>query len=101
MCIRDRGDPAWAPAIVLAFGAFALAYALRRRRFPRWLAGLGVISFSVYLLHPLLLYASPNLPVFFLILIPLSLLTYRVIELPAQRLGKRLISSRRGDPAKA
>ncbi|MEV4071784.1 acyltransferase family protein [Nonomuraea fuscirosea] len=96
-----KADPAWAPAIVLAFGAFALAYALRRRRFPRWLAGLGVISFSLYLLHPLLLYASPNLPVYLLVLIPLSLLTYRVIELPAQRLGRRLIASGRGDPAEA
>ncbi|MEV0614428.1 acyltransferase [Nonomuraea sp. NPDC050404] len=87
-----KDDPAWIPAIVLAFGVFWLAYALRRRTFPRWLARLGVISFSVYLLHPMLLYVLPDLPLFFLVLIPLSFLTYHLIEAPAQRLGKRLMS---------
>ncbi|MEV0235592.1 acyltransferase family protein [Nonomuraea sp. NPDC050786] len=89
--IPAKDDPAWAPAIVLAYGAFALAFALRRRAFPRWLTGLGVISFSLYLLHPILLHVLPHLALFYLALIPLSLLTYRLIEAPAQRLGRRLI----------
>ncbi|MFC7588343.1 hypothetical protein ACFQYP_35050 [Nonomuraea antimicrobica] len=29
-----KADPAWIPAIVLAFCVFALAYALRERAFP-------------------------------------------------------------------
>ncbi|TMR89857.1 acyltransferase family protein [Nonomuraea basaltis] len=89
--IPAKDDPAWAPAIVLAFGVFALAYALRRREFPRWLTQLGLISFSLYLLHPILLHAIPDLTLFLLVLIPLSLMTYHLIETPAQRLGKRLI----------
>ncbi|GAA4579640.1 hypothetical protein GCM10023194_05750 [Planotetraspora phitsanulokensis] len=84
-----KHDPGWAPAIVLAAAFFAAVFALRRRRFPRWLAHIGVISFSLYLLHPLLLRVSPNLPVFFLILLPLGYLTHRFIEAPAQRLGRR------------
>ncbi|MGP3961608.1 acyltransferase family protein [Nonomuraea sp. 3N208] len=86
-----KDDPAWAPAIVLAFGVFALAYALRRRAFPSWLAQLGVISFSLYLLHPLLLYVVPDLALFFVVLIALSIATYHLVEAPAQRLGKRLV----------
>ncbi|MFC0862913.1 acyltransferase family protein [Sphaerimonospora cavernae] len=85
-----KDDPGWAPALLLAAVFFMTAFALRRRRFPRWLAHIGVISFSLYLLHPLLLRLSPNLPLFFLILVPLGLLTYHLIEAPAQRLGRRL-----------
>ncbi|MEV4173666.1 acyltransferase [Nonomuraea sp. NPDC049709] len=88
--IFAKDDPAWAPAIVLAFGVFAGACALRRRAFPRWLSYLGVISFSLYLLHPILLYVLPDLATFLLALIPLSILTYHLIESPAQRLGRRL-----------
>ncbi|MFI7702269.1 acyltransferase family protein [Nonomuraea sp. NPDC049480] len=91
-----KDDSAWAAGIVLAFGVFALVWALRGRAFPRWLPWLGVISFSVYLLHPILLYVVPDLILFFVILIPLSLMTYHVIEAPAQRLGKRLIAGGRG-----
>ncbi|MFF3440634.1 acyltransferase family protein [Streptosporangium sp. NPDC002721] len=88
-----KDDPGWAPAILLAAGFFAAGFALRRRSFPRWLAHLGVISFSLYLLHPLLLRISPNLPMFFLALVPLCYLTHRLIEAPAQRLGRRLAAS--------
>ncbi|RVX43723.1 peptidoglycan/LPS O-acetylase OafA/YrhL [Nonomuraea polychroma] len=93
--IPAKDDPAWAPAVVLAFGVFALALALRRRAFPRWSAQLGVISFSLYLLHPLLLYVLPDLVLYFAVLIPLSVMTYHLVEAPGQRLGKRLIVSGR------
>jgi peptidoglycan/LPS O-acetylase OafA/YrhL len=92
--IPAKDDSGWAPAIVLAFAVFGLAFALRHRAFPRWLARLGVISFSLYLLHPMLLYVMPNLAAYFLGLIPLALLTYHLIEAPAQRLGRRLARSR-------
>ncbi|MEU3169487.1 acyltransferase [Streptosporangium sp. NPDC006930] len=91
--VLAKDDPGWAPALLLAVGFFAAAFALRRRSFPRWLAHLGVISFSLYLLHPLLLGVSPNLPLFFLALVPLCYLTHRLIEAPAQRLGRRLARS--------
>lgn len=85
-----KDDPGWAPALLLAVVFFGGAFALRDRSFPRWLTHLGVISFSLYLLHPLLLRVSPNLPLFFLALLPLCYLTHRLIEAPAQRLGRRL-----------
>ncbi|MEU8205438.1 acyltransferase [Streptosporangium sp. NPDC049046] len=98
--VLAKDDPGWAPALLLAAGFFAAAFALRRRSFPRWLAHLGVISFSLYLLHPLLLGVSPNLPLFFLALVPLCYLTHRLIEAPAQRLGRRLARSSPREPAR-
>ncbi|GAA2213586.1 acyltransferase [Nonomuraea monospora] len=91
-----KGDPTWAAAMVLAFGAFGLAYALRARSFPRWLAWLGLISFSVYLLHPILLHLLPSLALFGPAVIALSALTYHLIETPGQRLGKRLVRQAQG-----
>ncbi|MEU8279268.1 acyltransferase family protein [Microbispora bryophytorum] len=83
-------EPAWAAAVVLAAGVFALGFRLRHRPFPRWLAHLGVISFSLYLLHPLLLRVVSNLAVFFLVLLVLGHVAYRLVEVPGQRLGRRL-----------
>ncbi|MGW2222186.1 acyltransferase family protein [Nonomuraea sp. NPDC001684] len=92
--VPAKDDPGWAPALVLAFAVFGVGLALRHRAFPRVLTRLGVISFSVYLLHPLLLRLLPNLVLYYLVLIPLCLVTYHVIEAPAQRLGRRLSGSR-------
>jgi peptidoglycan/LPS O-acetylase OafA/YrhL len=85
---------------------FALGFAARNRRMPRWLTLVGVASYSVYLLHLLLfavadplLRAAGRLPLlpragcFFVavaIAVGLAWLTWRLVELPAQRLGKRL-----------
>lgn len=90
-----KDDSGWAPAVLLAAVFFALMYALRHRAFPRWLTHLGVISYSLYLLHPVLLQAAlpvvapAVLPRFFVVLIVLSHLTYRLVEAPAQRYGRR------------
>ncbi|TDE54683.1 acyltransferase [Nonomuraea mesophila] len=92
--IPAKDDPAWAPALVLAFGVFTLGLALRGRAFPRWLTELGVISFSLYLLHPLLLHVLPDLTLYLLVLIPLCLASHRLVEAPAQRLGRRLTAAR-------
>ncbi|GAB2482442.1 acyltransferase family protein [Streptosporangium sandarakinum] len=92
-----KDDPGWAPALLLAAAFFAAGFALRRRSFPRWLTHLGVISFSLYLLHPLLLRVVPNLPLFFLVLVPLAYLTHRLVEAPAQRLGRRLARRATGE----
>lgn len=92
----------WILAMLLAAVAFAGGLALRHRRMPKWLVELGVISYSVYLLHPLLLstlerfigkpsHDRPSLiAAFLVVLVPISWLSYRIIEQPAQRLGRRL-----------
>jgi peptidoglycan/LPS O-acetylase OafA/YrhL len=88
-------------------GAFALGMACRHRRVPRLLAWLGLISYSLYLVHypliqlldPVLTWLAdhlhglaelPAVAAFLALLSGLSALTYRLIEQPAQRLGRRL-----------
>ncbi|MEV5576551.1 acyltransferase [Spirillospora sp. NPDC052269] len=99
---------AWALAVIGAFVVFAIGYALRDRHVPRWLAWAGVVSFSVYLLHELLLMSldmvfdrpksdQPLLFVPFLAaLLAASWAAHRWIEKPGQRLGRAL--ARRLDP---
>ncbi|WP_344977940.1 acyltransferase [Streptosporangium fragile] len=96
----------WLATMALAGATFATAMALRGRRLPRALVWLGLISYSVYLLHhPLLRLtyavvgdvraAQPVVQLslsagFVLAVLGLSGLTYRYVELPMQRLGKRV-----------
>ena len=92
----------WCGAVLAAAATFAAAWRLRHRRFPAWATGLGTISFSVYLLHPLLLMVAAQffdvsgredaagLALFLLVLIAVSWASQRWIEAPAQRLGRRL-----------
>nr|WP_306943860.1 acyltransferase [Streptomyces phaeochromogenes] len=100
----------WIVAFLLAVLTFGVALALRHRRIPRWLIWLGMISYSVYLLHPVLLAVSdgtigrwprdnPVLVVaFFAVLLPLCALTYRYIEAPGQAWGRKL--ARRVEPSR-
>jgi peptidoglycan/LPS O-acetylase OafA/YrhL len=99
-------DRQWVSSLVLAGLTFAAGMALRRRRVPGFLAWLGLVSYSVYLLHPLLigLYkrvpgtSGPHpLPVqlllaagFLAVLLAVCAVTYRLVEAPMQRQGKRL-----------
>lgn len=96
----------WASALVLAGLTFAVGMALRHKRVPSFLAWLGLISYSVYLLHPLFLGVFQRLPgdipghvyaahtvgalAFVAVVLVFSGLSYRYIEAPAQRLGARL-----------
>lgn len=96
----------WTGSLLLAAATFGAGWLLRRHRFPRWLTGLGAISYSVYLLHHVMLMLSDELfgfgrrdrpawlAVYLVVLVVLSCLTHRWIEVPAQRLGHRL--ARRG-----
>ncbi|MEV7887060.1 acyltransferase family protein [Streptomyces sp. NPDC002817] len=91
----------WIVAFLMAVLTFGAGLLSRRRRIPRLLTGLGTISYSVYLVHPVLLAVidgtvgrrrqdSLLLEVaFFAVLLPLCLLTYRCIEAPSQRWGRK------------
>ncbi|MFE0155230.1 acyltransferase family protein [Nonomuraea sp. NPDC059007] len=79
-------------AFVAAWAIFLAGMALRGRGVPYVLSWLGLVSYSVYLLHPLLLRVMPALwavPATF----ALSALTWRWVEAPAQRLGRRLVTA--------
>ncbi|MFH8798344.1 acyltransferase family protein [Streptomyces sp. NPDC017936] len=107
---------AWVSAFLAGWALFAVALLLRRRRMPRALTWLGLVSFSVYLLHrPLIATMSwlmektghPHgtaqqlvwVAGFLAALLLLSALTYHLVELPGQRLGRRLLDRRRGPSA--
>ncbi|MFC4466033.1 acyltransferase family protein [Streptomyces xiangluensis] len=93
----------WIASFLLAVLTFGIGLALRRRRIPRLLTGLGTISYSVYLVHPVLLAVSDGTigrarqrdslvleVTFFAVLLPLCVLTHRYIEAPGQAWGRRL-----------
>lgn len=93
--------------LLVVGGSFAIGMACRNRRVPGSLAWIGLISYSIYLIHvPLIGALAPALtalgdrlrgpvellaPAGFLgLLFGLSWLAHRYVELPGQRLGRRL-----------
>ena len=97
----------WVMTVALAGLTFAIGMALRNLRMPAVLAWLGLVSYSLYLLHPLFLDAYDNLPfapgdrqpawlqvgataVFFAVLLVGCAGTYYLLEAPMQRLGRRV-----------
>jgi peptidoglycan/LPS O-acetylase OafA/YrhL len=95
----------WMTSVLLAAATFGVGMAARNPKVPRTAAWLGVISYSVYLLHPLIfdvfrtvrpLHRLNQQPmpiqglvfaVLALVIIAASALTYYLIEKPMQRLG--------------
>ncbi|WP_082119434.1 acyltransferase family protein [Saccharothrix sp. ST-888] len=93
-----------------AWATFGLGMLLRNRRFPRVLTWLGAISYSVYVVHIPVLHAVtwlipgdafphhgpgkfvPAL-IFLAAVLLFSHLTYRLVELPGQNLGRRLLKT--------
>jgi peptidoglycan/LPS O-acetylase OafA/YrhL len=101
----------WIMSVALAGLTFAAGLAVRNRRVPRFLSWLGLVSYSVYLLFPLLLDVYDKIPfppsyhdepweqagvavVYVLVLLASAVTTYHLIELPMQRLGRRLAGRR-------
>jgi peptidoglycan/LPS O-acetylase OafA/YrhL len=96
----------WITSLVAAFGTFAIGMALRHKRVPGWLAWLGLVSYSVYLLHPIILNAYRSVDAFhqphpfpiqvllaagiLVVVLGCSAATYYFIESPMQKLGHRL-----------
>ena len=85
---------------------FAVAMLCRHKKVPRGLAWLGLVSYSVYLLHPVLIEVYVSVPwmrnqnfmptelflvaVFVTVLLVCCALTHRYIEAPMQRVGRRV-----------
>jgi peptidoglycan/LPS O-acetylase OafA/YrhL len=96
----------WATTLVLAALTFGAGLACRNVRWPKALTWLGLVSYSVYLLHPLLIEVYDHLPwvprdhpfwlqmllaaAFLAVLIAVSSLTYLAVERPMQNAGRRL-----------
>ncbi|MBF8191309.1 acyltransferase [Nonomuraea sp. K274] len=96
----------WLTTIALAGATFAGGMLLRGRRVPRVLVWLGLISYSLYLVHhPLLKYfvavsgdlRAAEVPyqlvmiaLAMALMLGLSALTYRYVEKPMQQLGRRV-----------
>jgi peptidoglycan/LPS O-acetylase OafA/YrhL len=80
-----------------AYAAFCGALALRHRAFPKVLRWLGEISYSVYLVHGVVLQAVPRVGgpvmtvlVWLAVTIAASWVTYRLFERPFQEWGRTL-----------
>ena len=102
------GRPAWAINVAAVAATFLIAYALRKREVPAVLIGLGQISYSLYLLHAVVLFLVPRVvpqlatqpavvrlavgAAYLAVAIGLARLSYRMVELPGQALGRRLVA---------
>jgi peptidoglycan/LPS O-acetylase OafA/YrhL len=96
----------WVTSLLLAGLTFGAGLALRHIRWPAALTWLGLISYSVYLLHPLLIEVYERLPwvsgshpiwlqillaaAFGVVVIAVSSLTYLAVERPMQNAGRRV-----------
>jgi peptidoglycan/LPS O-acetylase OafA/YrhL len=97
----------WIMSVALAGLTFAAGLALQNLQVPPVLAWLGLVSYSLYLLHPLLLDVYDSIPfapgdqqpvwlqvgataVFLAVLLACCSVTYYLVEAPMQRLGRRV-----------
>ena len=95
------GGRSFVPMLVAwlsAYSLFGIGFVLRWVTFPRALAYLGTISYSLYLMHPFILERVPTTDIgivtyglWLLILIVVASFTYRFIEQPSIALGRHII----------
>jgi peptidoglycan/LPS O-acetylase OafA/YrhL len=98
---------------------FGIGMAARNRRVPKCLAWLGMVSYSVYMMHPLVIDAYSDIPVLaqagrpmwaqillaaglLAAILALAAVTYYLVEAPMQRIGRQVaarIGHRERDPA--
>ena len=105
----------WVSSLVLAAATFGLGLAVRKFHIPNGLAWLGLVSYSVYLLHPLAFDAYRDIPVLHrthpvdiqlllaaaivAVILGASAASYYGVERPMQKLGRRVARARTTSPA--
>jgi peptidoglycan/LPS O-acetylase OafA/YrhL len=94
---------------------FAVGLAVRNRRFPRVVPWLGMISYSLYMTHPVVINAYASIPALarggkpfwlqallalamVIVIVGLASVSYYFVERPMQRLGRK-VARRYRDPA--
>ena len=104
--IGAQPAPVWIGNVAAVTATFLIAYAARARTVPKALTWLGQISYSLYVLHAVLLFLIPHVvpelgtqpvPVrlavalgYLAAALTLAWISYRIVELPGQRLGRHL-----------
>ncbi|GAA0471660.1 acyltransferase [Actinoplanes capillaceus] len=103
---RERDLVTWTIASLLVAVTFAIGFTLRHRAMPKALTWLGEVSYSLYLLHMVVLYVIQYfLPaevkastagrigiglLFWLVTLLAAWLCHRLVEQPGQALGRRV-----------
>ncbi|GAA2646807.1 acyltransferase family protein [Paractinoplanes durhamensis] len=96
----------WAANVGAVAVTFALAFAMRNRPVPALLTWLGRISYSLYLLHAVLLFQVVRIVpdigksagvirvavglAYVIVALGVAWVAYRMVEIPGQRLGRKL-----------
>lgn len=104
--LGPSGHRVWTANVAAVTITFLLAYAMKNRPVPAVLTWLGRISYSLYLLHAVVLFQLPRIipdlpaqrPVvrlvagltYLAVVLGLAWLSYRMVEVPGQALARRL-----------
>jgi peptidoglycan/LPS O-acetylase OafA/YrhL len=104
--LGPSGHRVWPANVAAVIITFLIAYAVKNRPIPAPLTWLGQISYSLYLLHAVVLFLIPRVipdlashsplirlvvgAAYLAVVITLAWLSYRFVEMPGQALGRRL-----------
>jgi peptidoglycan/LPS O-acetylase OafA/YrhL len=110
-----HGTAVWVANVAAVALTFLFAYRMRSRTVPGLLTWLGRISYSLYVLHAVVLFLIPRaVPqlgtqpavvrvtaglAYLVVVLALAWLSYRMVELPGQALGRRLTARPTPPPA--